>query len=63
MRTKCVNYTECKNVHPTGIRLLADGWGLQGIKGKGFKAICPECLVKQRSSVAASENHSFSMFS
>ena len=48
MRTKCVNYTECKNVHPTGIRLLADGWGLQGIKGKGFKAICPECLERQK---------------
>lgn len=48
--TRCINFDKCKNIHPTGMRLVADGWGLQstGKYGEGkFKAICPECLDRQ----------------
>jgi len=46
--TKCINFDMCKNIHPTGIRLRLDGWGLQGEMGKGYTAICPVCLERAR---------------
>lgn len=55
METKCVYFDMCKNIHPTGMKLRADGWGLQGELGKGFKAICPECLERIRVIESSSE--------
>lgn len=59
METKCFHFDVCKNIHPTGIKLLADGWGLQGELGKGFKAICPECLERERNKRRECDGASF----
>jgi len=48
MKTKCIFFDVCGRTHPTGMKLLADGWGLQGRLGQGYKAICPECLERER---------------
>lgn len=42
--TRCINFDECGNTHPTGMYMRKDGWGLQGSLKDKYKAICPSCL-------------------